>query len=228
MKSWSIVVFLMAIWWQWWGNSTYSPDSPSVDSLVFFLLAVLTWCFSFSPVPSYHTLFATPPSNVFLNLLCCVLNLSVSPESCGYGETDLLLFANRLSYIWKILSWPLVSLFLAELHFILFFLFSSQMSYFSNSVMFLLLLLGFLPVDLFWNLLKTGYSIVLEALSVMSRTEQLLHDSCMSHCTFLCGICLSQQRIFQFLKLALNSVFQKAGSFLFNDWRFLFYLDHEY
>jgi len=87
------------------------------------------------------------------------------------------------------------------------------MSCFSNSVMFLVLWLGFFPVDLLWNLLKTGYSVVLEALSATSRTELLLHDShiCSSIHSYM--IFASQQRIFQFLKLALNSVFQQAGSF---------------
>lgn len=47
----------------------------------------LVFFFPLSPVPSHHTLPAAPPSNVFLNLFCCFLNLSVSSsESCGHGE----------------------------------------------------------------------------------------------------------------------------------------------
>lgn len=142
----------------------------------------LVFFFPLSSVPSHHTLPATPPSDVFLNLLCWFLNLCFLFWRLWAWRTLPSFFAAGL-FLWRISLWPLLSLCLAELQFILFFIpvlfffFPSQMSCFSNSVMFLLLLLGFFPIDLFWNLLKTGYSIVLEALSATSRTELLLLDS---------------------------------------------------
>lgn len=163
----------------------YSPVSLFVDSLFFsfqqFWFGVFLSSFfsALTPHPPCHsTQWCFPKSSLLIfKLMFHVLKV------VGM-ENSFLFLCSRLIYMKDIVVTLTFSLFgwtpVHSVFFVLFqifFFFPSQMSCFSNSVMFLLLLLGFFPIDLFWNLLKTGYSIMLEALSAMSRTELLLLDS---------------------------------------------------
>lgn len=218
MKSWSIVVFLTEVWWQWWGKSMYSPDSLSVDLLFFFPFSNfdLVFCFPFSPVPSHHTLSATPPSNVFLNLLCCFLNLSVSSsESCGHGE--------QILHSFLVAGFHVFESYHHDPYFLFFWLSSSSFWFFffpPRCHVFLILWCSYCFCLDSFQLIFSEICWKLDTASCWKLYQPWVEQNCcfmiLTYVHLYIPIWylpLSQQRIFQFLKLALNSVFQQAGSF---------------